>query len=105
MSAPDTLLNIQKWFASVITQPLTCDHNIPLLAPNGKPIAIDSAQYILPSKTLAPHERVELYYRQYWWRLLDVLQENFPLVTRLFGYQSFNEKIGIPYLTAHPSTH
>ncbi len=100
-TAPENLLRIQKWFAAAITEPLTIDHCLPMASS-----ALEEAKnYIRPSKTLLSHERIELYYRQYWWRLLDVLQENFPTVVRLFGKEDFNQKIAIPYLSKHPSTH
>jgi len=50
-------------------------------------------------------EGLEVYHQQYWWRLLKTLQDNFPMVTRLFGYKSFNREIAEPYLMHHPPSH
>ncbi|MFZ0565253.1 MAG: DNA-binding domain-containing protein [Chlamydiales bacterium] len=95
MSVPTKLLKMQKWFAATITQPLQPDNTL-------QAAQEEAARYIAPSPTLQPHQRIEIYHQQYWWRLLKVLHENFPTVTRLFGYLPFNEQIAIPYLLKHP---
>lgn len=58
--------------------------------------------HITPSPTLTPEQRIEIYNQQYWYRLLAILHEDFPLLVRLFGYRDFNQIIGVPYLTAYP---
>jgi len=91
------LEEIQRWFGKTISQPLTEKQTLP------KGCGAD--KYIAPSPTLNAHQRIELYYQQYWWRLLGSLQTNFPTVTRLFGYSLFQQQLAIPYLTQHPPTH
>lgn len=96
---------IQEWFAGIITNKLTEQDCINPLAPSGILIAEEATRYIVPSPTLSPHQRIQIYNQQYWWRLLNALHDNFPFVTRLFGYQAFNEEIGIPYLMKYPPNH
>jgi len=72
------------------------------VSPSGQPMEEESSLYITSSPTLKPHQRIELYNQQYWWRLVRVMQENFPLLTRLFGYYEFNESIATPYLLKYP---
>ncbi len=100
-----SLQSTQEWFASIITSPLAKNDSINPMMPNGMLIAEEAARYIVPSPTLLPHQRLQIYNQQYWWRLLNTLHANFPLVTRLFGYQAFNEKIGLPYLHQCPPNH
>jgi hypothetical protein len=100
--APPMLKNLQEWFAGVITQPIDSNSRINPTAPSGKTTASEAAMFIVPSPTLTPIQRIEIYNQQYWWRLLSSLHEIFPLVTRLFGYSDFNMQIGIPYLSACP---
>jgi hypothetical protein len=57
---------------------------------------------ITPSATLAPVERLELYHRQYWYRLLDSLAEDFPGLRRLLGDESF-WRLMESYLEAEPA--
>jgi hypothetical protein len=102
---PAMLKSTQEWFASVITLPLGENDTIQSYAPSGILIAEESARYIIPSPTLPPHQRMQIYNQQYWWRLLSTLHSNFPLITRLFGLQAFNEEIGIPYLFKYPPNH
>jgi Putative DNA-binding domain len=102
---PRKMQSTQKWFASVVTTRLTENDNIQPYTVNGTLIAEEAARYITPSSTLKPHQRMQIYNQQYWWRLLNTLHTNFPLVTRLFGCHTFNEKIGIPYLLKYPPDH
>lgn len=102
---PSKLQATQEWFACVITQKLVENQYINPTAPSGMLIAEEAARYIIPSPTLRPHQRIQIYNQQYWWRLLNTLHDNFPLLTRLFGYQSFNDDIGVPYLIKYPPNH
>lgn len=100
---PASLKEIQEWFASIITRPIDDNSCMMSLSPQGQPMEMEAARYIVPSPTLRPAQRIQLYNQQYWWRLLDVLHENFPLLTRLFGYYEFNKSIGFPYIVKYPS--
>ncbi len=105
VSSPEKLKLTQLWFASIITQPIDENSRIPEIAPSGMPIEQEAWDYIKPSPTLRPSQRIEIYSQQYWWRLLNSLQEVYPLVTRLFGYHDFNSTIAIPYLKKYPPNH
>ncbi len=102
---PCTLKSTQEWFASIITSRLGENDTIQPYTSTGNLVAEEAARYITPSPTLRPHQRIQIYNQQYWWRLLNTLHTNFPLVTRLFGSHAFNEEIGIPYLLKHPPSH
>lgn len=96
---PLSLLETQKWLGDIIIHPLQKDNKL------AKHLANDAYCYVSPSLTLTPRERVEIYHQQYWWRLLEIMQENYPSVLRLFGYSDFNDKIAIPFLQRYPSCH
>lgn len=55
-----------------------------------------------PSPTLIPAECLELYHRQYWFRLLDSVAEDFPGLKSLLGDEPFWALLE-SYLLAHPS--
>lgn len=99
---PEELKKTQEWFASIITRPIDPESKMMPISPSGNKLSEEAKQYIVPSHSLKPDERIEIYNQQYWWRLLSVLHENFPLVTRLFGYYEFNQTIGFPYLVKYP---
>ena len=70
IEAPASLKNLQAWFGGVISQPIDVDSKISPVAPSGELIEEEAKHYIIPSKTLTPKDRIEIYNRQYWWRLL-----------------------------------
>jgi Putative DNA-binding domain len=102
---PQSLKEIQQWFGNVIGQPIDNNSCINPISPSGNLIQQEACNFILPSPTLLPHQRIEIYNQQYWWRLMNALHEDYPLVTRLFGYCDFNQTIGVPYLTKYPPDH
>jgi hypothetical protein len=104
-AVPHELKYVQEWFGSIIRRPLVKNDHINPISPSGVVITKEAARFVSPSPTLQPHQRVEIYNQQYWWRLLNVFQTNFPLVNRLFGPDDFNQKIAIPYLIKYPPDH
>lgn len=60
--------------------------------------------HILPSKSLAPDERVEIYTTMYRLRMLEALAVDFPALRRFLGPEGFDELM-VAYLRAHPSRH
>jgi hypothetical protein len=59
-------------------------------------------RFIKPSPSLQPVERLELYHRQYWYRLLDSIEEDFPALQRVLGVENFWRLIEA-YLETAPS--
>ncbi|MEC7840201.1 MAG: DNA-binding domain-containing protein [Chlamydiota bacterium] len=99
---PQSLKNLQDWFASIITMPIDDDSQMNAISPFGTPMTNEAAKYITPSPTLTPEKRIQLYNQQYWWRLLATLHENFPTATSLLGYHNFNDWIAVPFLKDNP---
>jgi len=105
INPPFELQKLQEWFGGLINRPLVENDLINPLTPSGLVITKEAGRHIAPSPTLQPHQRLQIYNQQYWWRLQSVLQTNFPLLLRLFGTHSFNECIAVPYLTAYVPNH
>ena len=99
---PKRLKEIQEWFASIITQPIDSNNHISPKTPRGLPIVKEAAKFIMPNQSLQAYQRIEIYNQQYWWRLINALQEAFPLLLRLFGFTDFNQTIAISYLKKFP---
>jgi len=104
-SSPAKLKEIQQWFASIIVRPIDAKSHMMPVSPSGVLMKHEAKNYIKPSFSLRPDQRIELYNQQYWWRLLNVLQDIFPLLVRLFGYTDFNNTIGFPFLVKYPPDH
>ncbi len=102
---PTHLLELQEWFASIITARMTSERAIQPYTARRAPIQEEAALYVQPSPTLAPHERMQIYNQSYWLRFFEVLEDVYPLVHRLFATFDFHEQLATPYLLAHPSTH
>jgi hypothetical protein len=62
----------------------------------------DVAKYILPSHTLAPEERLELYRDMYAVRLIEAIEGDYPAVAALLGHRGFHA-LSAAYIERHPS--
>jgi Putative DNA-binding domain len=96
------LASLQREMAAAVMQPLTKDENMRETAPDGRPMDEVAASFIAPNSRLTSFERLEIYNRQYWYRILGALAEDFPALRALIGAQHF-EALSIAYLTEHPS--
>jgi hypothetical protein len=93
---------IQRAMAAAVMQPLTADENMLEQAPDGRAMAEVAASFIAPNSRLTAFERLEIYNRQYWFRVLGALAEDFPALRAVLSSARF-EKLSIAYLSAHPS--
>lgn len=62
----------------------------------------DADRFIKPNDRMSAHERLEIYARQYWFRLLDCLYDDYPGLRALLGQKRFHA-LCRAYLEAHPS--
>jgi hypothetical protein len=88
--------------AAAIMMPLTAGEDMRTRTSDGRPMTAVAASFIAPNSQLTPFERLEIYNRQYWYRVLDALAEDFPVLRAVVGGRAF-EQLSIAYLTAHPS--
>jgi len=88
--------------AAAVMMPLTPDDDMRPEAPDGRPMTQVAASFIAPNSRLTPFERLEIYNRQYWFRVFDALAEDFPALRAVVGSRAF-EQLSIAYLTEHPS--
>jgi hypothetical protein len=103
MSAPSmSLEQIQREMAAAVMQPLTPDEEMRAMSPEGRSMSTVAESFIAPNSRLSAFERLEIYNRQYWFRVLGALAEDFPGLRAVVGARAF-EAISIAYLTAHPS--
>ena len=93
---------IQRAFATGIMRPLASGHRMQSKWIDGKSTRRAVAEFIKPNDRLSSFERLEIYNKQYWFRLLDSLHEDFPGLRTLIGEDRFYD-LSIAYLTKHPS--
>ena len=103
MSSPTmSLAELQRQMAAAVMMPLTTDEDMRSHATDGRPMTAVAASFIAPNSQLTPFERLEIYNRQYWYRLKDALAEDFTALRAVVGSLAF-EKLSIAYLIDHPS--
>jgi hypothetical protein len=88
-----TLLHLQRRMAHAILQPLTSSDRV---APK------TDAEFIKPNDRLNSVERLEIYSRSYWFRVLDSLYDDFPGLRAVLGQQAFH-RLSRAYLADCPS--
>src|SRR5438874_10262639 len=96
------LLTMQRTMAKAVMHPLTHSEHMSKHASNGEPMAEYAAKFIKPNDRLTSFERLEIYNRQYWWRLMSSLAEDFPGLQAILGNRRF-EALCKAYLVARPS--
>jgi len=88
-----TLLQVQRRMTQAIFQPLTAADRL-----NPK----TDAGFIKPNARLSSRDRLEIYSRSYWFRILDALYDDFPGLRALLGERAF-QRLARAYLAACPS--
>jgi hypothetical protein len=59
--------------------------------------------YIKPNDLLTSFERLEIYNRQYWFRVIGAVSEDFPALAAVLGSKRFDDLV-LAYLKENPST-
>jgi hypothetical protein len=96
------LAQLQREMAAAVMQPLTPGEAMRAEAADGRPMTSVAESFIAPNSRLTAFERLEIYNRQYWFRVLGALAEDFRALRAVVGGRAF-EALSIAYLTAHPS--
>ncbi|HET6207348.1 MAG TPA: DNA-binding domain-containing protein [Terracidiphilus sp.] len=97
-----SLNELQREMAAAVMAPLTADEEMRATAADGRAMTDVAASFIAPNSRLSAFERLEIYNRQYWFRVLGALAEDYPALRAVVGTSRF-EALSIAYLTAHPS--
>jgi len=96
------LLELQRRVAAAIMHPLTKSETMPHRRRDGISNENEAAAFIKPNDRLTSFERLEIYNRQYWFRLYTSFEEDFPGLEAIIGRAKF-EKLMRDYLTECPS--
>jgi hypothetical protein len=96
------LADLQREMAAAVMQPLTSSEDMRTVSADGRDMRDVAASFIAPNSKLNAFERLEIYNRQYWYRVLGALAEDFPALRAIVGARVF-EALSIAYLSAHPS--
>lgn len=96
------LRDLQRLTAQAVMRPLTAAARMNPHWIDGSPTRNIVANFIKPNDRLTSFERLELYNRQYWFRLLDCFYEDYPGLRAVLGEQKFS-RLAQEYFTECPS--
>jgi hypothetical protein len=99
---PMSLADLQREMAAAVMMPLTADEDMRPRAADGRDMKDVASSFIAPNSRLSAFERLEIYNRQYWYRVMGALADDFPALAAVVGARAF-EALSIAYLSAHPS--
>jgi hypothetical protein len=96
------LFEMQRRVAAAIMHPLTKSETMPHRRRDGVSNVSEAATFIKPNDRLSSFERLEIYSRQYWFRLYTSFEEDFPGLKAILGRAKF-DRLMRDYLTDCPS--
>lgn len=104
MPSPFPLHDLQRWMQTVITHPDGVSAGISS-SDAAKSITIsliDLDRVIQPSREMSSLDRLQIYGRAYFGRLIECLKAQFPAVLHAIGNEAF-DGLAFGYLIQHPS--
>jgi hypothetical protein len=102
IASPADLRALQRLMASTVMRPLTDDYDMREDWADGISASEVAEQFIKPNDRLTSFERLEIYNRQYWFRIIDCFYDDFPGMRTVLGDTKF-EKFTRAYLARYPS--
>jgi hypothetical protein len=97
------LLELQRRMAEDVRRPLTQEYAMQRVGEDGLSIEDLARSYIKPNAELTSFERLEIYNRQYWFRVIAAVAEDCPALSAVLGSKKFDALI-LAYLKETPST-
>ena len=97
------LLALQRRMSEDVCRPLTADFAMQQEPEDGRSMDGLAATYIKPNALLSSFERLEIYNRQYWFRVIGAVSEDFPALAASLGQKRFDTLV-LAYLRENPST-
>lgn len=98
----DNLADIQKYFVKAISNPLNPKYKSAEKINSGGSFKKIAKKLIKPNDRLTSFERLEIYNRQYWFRLMECLEQDFSGLKALLGNKKFNQ-LAVAYIQKHKS--
>jgi hypothetical protein len=93
---------LQRLMTNVLVRPLTSRDGMQPKWIDGRPMTAVAGEFIKPNDRLSAFERLELYNRMYWFRLIDCVYEDNPGLRALLGERRFSA-LTQAYLAKYPS--
>jgi len=96
------LRQFQSVMAEALFRPLSSRDGLQARWSDGRPMASVAGEFVKPNSRLTSVERLEIYARSYWFRVLDCLYEDYPGLRAILGRRRFM-KLATAFLAQFPS--
>lgn len=96
------LADLQRAVWGLVSQPLTAANRMRPRTREGRSTAAAVGEIVKPNDRLSSFERLEIYNRMYWFRVLDSLYEDCPGLRAVLGDRKFI-RMAEAYLQEYPS--
>ncbi len=98
----EELRELQKQTFDAIRYPLSASNGLQKKWSDGRPMREFVEGFIKPNDRLTSAERVEIYSKSYWFRVLDCLYDDYPGLLAILGEKKFY-RLRVAYLERYPS--
>jgi hypothetical protein len=98
----EDLRTLQRLMTHAVVRPLTASDGLQKTWIDGRPTAEVAAEFIKPNDRLTAFERLQLYNRMYWFRLIDCVSDDNPGLQALLGEKKFSALVRA-FLAKYPS--
>lgn len=96
------LRSLQRLMTHALALPLTATDELQPRWRDGRPMAEVAAEFIKPNDRLSAFERLQIYARCYWYRIIEGMREDCPALHALLGEEKFSA-LAQAYLAKYPS--
>ncbi len=99
--SPSALSELQAWFGRAISQPLPREYPGNPLSVSRPDLEPEADARLNGKGGLSGFARLGVYNQQYWFRLITIMQGEYPCAVHILGLREFNQWV-IRFLQAHP---
>jgi len=99
---PAELSEFQGWFSRAASRPLLPGNRTRPRGVKGPSLQAEAVDRLQDHNGMTGLERLEVYNRQYWFRLITCMQEDYVCAVHVMGLDRFNEWV-IRFLDAYPA--
>src|ERR1700743_2070315 len=94
---------MQRQMSEDVRRPLTPDWDMQSETEDGRSLRRIADTYVKPNAMLTSFERLEIYNKQYWFRVIGAVAEDYPALNAVLGSKRFDAMV-LAYLKENPST-
>ena len=98
----DELRELQRLTFAAVRYPLSPARRLQNTWIDGRPMREVLSEFIKPNDRLTSSDRVEIYSKSYWFRVLDCLYDDYPGLLAILGENKFH-RLRVAYLNRYPS--